>query len=122
MGSPWFWIGLYLLGIVGLWRIFSKAGEAGWKAIVPIWSIVVLLRIVGRPRWWLVLFLIPLVDVVAGIVVSLDLARCFGRGEGFGAGLAIVPALFWILLGFNSDRYEGRLAGTPLARHTDVCW
>ena len=64
--------------------IFTKAGEAGWKSIIPIWNILILLKIVGREWWWIILFLIPIVGFIVWIIVALDLAKGFGRGTGFG--------------------------------------
>ena len=58
----WFiYVLIYVLVVAGWWMIFQKAGEAGWKSIIPIWNILVLLRIVGREWWWIILMLIPLV-------------------------------------------------------------
>ena len=64
--------------------MFEKAGEAGWKSIIPIYNIIVLLKIVGREWWWVILFLIPIVGFIIWIIVALDLAKAFGRGTGFG--------------------------------------
>lgn len=48
--------------IIAMWRIFTKAGQPGWAAIIPFYNIYVLMKVVGRPGWWLILFLIPLVN------------------------------------------------------------
>jgi len=101
---------IYVLVVAGWWMIFQKAGEAGWKAIIPIWNILVLLRIVGREWWWIILMLIPLVNIVIWIIVSLDLAKSFGRGTGFGIGLFILAPIFALILGFGADTYKGPAA------------
>ena len=64
------WLALLVLMIAALWRIFVKAGEPGWAAIIPVYNLVVMLKIVGRPVWWIVLFLIPFVNLVMGFIVS----------------------------------------------------
>jgi hypothetical protein len=97
--------------IVGWWMIFTKAGEAGWKSIIPIWNILVLLRIVGREWWWILLMLIPIVNLIVWIIVALDLAKSFGRGTGFGIGLIILAPIFSLILGFGSDTYKGPAGG-----------
>lgn len=97
--------------VAGWWMIFTKAGEAGWKALIPIYNVLVLLRIVGREWWWLILFLIPIVSFVAWVFLSLDLAKSFGRSPGFAIGLIIVPFVFAPILGFGSSTYQGRAAG-----------
>jgi hypothetical protein len=100
-------LALYALVIAGWWKIFEKAGEEGWKAIVPIWNVIVLLRIVGREWWWVLLALIPLVGFVIWIIVALDLAKRFGRGTGFATGLVFLPFVFALILGFGSATYRG---------------
>ena len=107
----WFiYLVIYVLVVAGWWMIFQKAGEAGWKAIIPIWNILVLLRIVGREWWWIILMLIPIVNIVIWVIVSLDLAKSFGRGTGFGIGLFILSPIFALILGFGADTYKGPAA------------
>ena len=107
-GVVWIiYIAIIVAIIAGWWMIFTKAGEAGWKSIIPIWNILVLLKIIGREWWWIILMLIPLVNIVIWIIVSLDLAKVFGRGTGFGIGLAFLGFIFAPILGFGSDTYKG---------------
>lgn len=96
--------------IAGMWLIFEKAGEAGWKAIIPIYDIYILLVIIGRPGWWLILFFIPLVNFIVWIVTMIDLAKSFDRGIGFGIGLMFLPVIFYPLLGFSDMQYYGPAA------------
>lgn len=88
------------------WRIFEKAGKEGWKALVPIYNLVVLLRIVGRPVWWIALCLIPLINIIVIAVVYIDLAKSFGKGTGFGLGLAFLGFIFAPLLAFGDAEYK----------------
>ncbi len=110
-GVLWF---LYIAAIVafvaGLWMVFTKAGEDGWKSIIPIWNVLILLKIVGREWWWIILMLIPIVGFIVWIIVALDLAKSYGRGTGFGIGLIIFPYIWTIILGFGSDTYRGPAA------------
>jgi hypothetical protein len=96
--------------IASFWKIFTKAGQPGWAAIVPIYNLVVLLQIVGRPVWWIVLMLIPLVNLVILVMVAIDLAKSFGKGAGFGIGLAFLGFIFYPILGFGSAKYAGPAA------------
>ena len=109
-------LAICLLMIASMWKVFTKAGQPGWAAIVPIYNIVVLLNIVGRPLWWLVLFIIPLVSIVAAIIVYIDLAKSFGKGAGYGIGMLLLPFIFFPMLGFGDARYVGpaAAAGTPM--------
>lgn len=97
-----------------MWRVFVKAGKPGWAAIIPIYNILVELEIVGRPWWWLLLMFVPVVNVVIGVIILLDLAKVFGKGTGFGLGLIFLPFIFIPILAFGSDRYLGPIAGQPV--------
>lgn len=96
-----------VLGIIALWKIFTKAGEEGWKSIIPIYNIIVLLQIVGRPGWWVLLLFIPFVNLVILIIVMNDLSKSFGHGLGFTLGLLFLSSIFYLILGFDSSRYMG---------------
>ena len=116
------------LGIIGLilylaliaffiavgWKIFTKAGKPGWAAIVPIYNIIVMMEIVGRPAWWVVLMLIPFVNFVVAILVSIDLAKSFGKSAGFGIGLAFLGFIFAPILAFGDAQYQGPAAATSM--------
>jgi hypothetical protein len=102
--------------IASLWKIFAKAGKPGWASIVPIYNAIVLFEIVGRPAWWILLFLIPFVNFVIAIIVAVDLAKSFGKGGGFAVGLLLLGFIFYPILGFGSARYLGpAAAGQALA-------
>jgi hypothetical protein len=109
------YIAVAVLFIAGLWQIFTKAGEAGWKAIIPIWNTLVTLKIVGRPWWWILLLLIPIVNIVIWIIVMIDLAKSFGHGGWFAVGLIILPFIFYLVLGFGSSTYRGPAAAPGTA-------
>lgn len=96
--------------IAGVWKTFVKAGQPGWAAIIPIYNFYILLKIVGRPAWWLILFLIPFVNLVIAIIVAIDLAKAFGKGTGFGVGLALLGFIFYPILGFGDATYQNRPA------------
>jgi hypothetical protein len=100
-------LGLAILIIAGVWKTFVKAGHPGWAAIVPIYNMYILLKIAGRPGWWLLLFFIPLVNIIIGIITSIDVAKNFGKGAGFGIGLAFLGFIFFPILGFGSAQYLG---------------
>jgi hypothetical protein len=103
-------LALVVLAIVGLWKVFEKAHKPGWAAIIPIYNIYVLLEIVGRPWWWLILFIIPCVNFVIAIIVGIDLAKCFGKDTLYGIGLGLLGFIFFPLLGFSDAQYRGPVA------------
>ena len=93
--------------IAGFWRVFDKAGKPGWAAIIPIYNIIVLLEIAGKPLWWIILFFIPFANLVAAILVGLAVARNFGKSDGFGIGLGLLGFIFYPILGFGQAQYQG---------------
>ncbi len=99
------WLAIMVLIIASFWKVFVKAGKPGWAAIIPIYNIVVLLEIVGKPIWWIILMLIPLVNLVVVIIVYVALAKCFGKGVGFALGLIFLGIIFFPILGFGSSTY-----------------
>ncbi len=101
------WLVVAVLMIVALWKIFTKAGKPGWYSLIPIWNTLVLLRIVGRPMWWFLLYFIPIVNVIILFIVLNDLSKSFGKGIGFTIGLIIFPYVFMLVLGLGSAPYVG---------------
>ena len=98
-------LAIAVLLIAGTWKTFEKAGQPGWAAIVPIYNLIVILEIVRKPLWWILLFLIPIANIVVAIIVYIELAKCFGKSTGFGLGLMFLSFIFFPLLGFGDDRY-----------------
>jgi hypothetical protein len=93
--------------IAALWKLFAKAGKPGWAAIIPIYNLIVILQISGKPVWWFLLFLIPIVNIVIAILVSIGLAKSFGKGPGFGIGIWLLSFIFIPILAFGDARYQG---------------
>ncbi|AWV91423.1 signal peptidase I [Bradymonas sediminis] len=98
---------LVVVMIAGLWKIFEKAGHPGWAAIVPIYNVFIMLQIVGRPTWWLVLFFIPMINGLIGIVLNIELAKAFGKDLVYGLGMVFLPFIFAPMLGFGDAQYQG---------------
>ena len=105
-------VGLAIMVVIiaAMWKVFTKAGKAGWMVLIPIVNVYVLLKIAGRPGWWLILLIIPLVNLIISILVSMDIAKSFGKGAGFGLGLAFLGPIFFPILGFGSATYRGPAA------------
>jgi len=91
--------------IAGAWKVFTKANQPGWGCLVPIYNAYLTLKIAGKPAWWLILFFIPVVNVVVAIIASIALAKNFGKDAGFGVGLGLLPFVFYPILGFGSAQY-----------------
>lgn len=104
------YLALIVLIIASFWKVFTKAGQPGWLSIIPIVNIYILCKIAGRPGWWLILLLIPIVNLVITAIVSIDVAKSFGKGTGFGIGLWLLGIIFYPILGFGSAQYQGPAA------------
>ncbi len=104
------WLALVVVVIAGMWKTFEKAGKPGWASIIPIYNVIVLIEIAGKPIWWVLLFFIPLVNMIVAILVCIEVAKNFGQGAGFGIGLAFLGVIFFPILGFGSATYRGARA------------
>ena len=100
-------IALVVFMIAAMWKVFEKAGEEGWKSIIPFYNCYILLKIVGKPGWWLILFLIPIVNYVFIIWTYNMLSKSFGKEEGFTVGLVLLGIVFLPILGFGAAKYLG---------------
>ncbi|MDP9351702.1 MAG: DUF5684 domain-containing protein [Chloroflexota bacterium] len=101
---------LILIDAVALWGIFTKAGRPRWPALIPIYNFFVLLRVVGRPWWWMILLIIPLVSIIPSIIMFHDLSKSFGRSGWFTVGLIFLNPIFMLILAFGGSQYRGPAA------------
>jgi hypothetical protein len=108
-------LAIIVAALAGLWKTFEKMGKPGWNGIVPIYNIILILQEVGKPLWWIVLFFIPIVNVVAAILVMMPFAQKFGKSQAFGIGLALLGFIFFPILGFGDAQYSGA-APAPAAQ------
>lgn len=92
--------------LAGIWKALVKAGKPGWAALIPIYNVIVLLQVAQKPLWWIILFFIPIANLIAVILVMLAIAQNFGKGAGFGLGLAFLGFIFWPILGFGDAQYQ----------------
>lgn len=98
---------IFLLIIISMWKIFTKAGKPGWASIIPIYNLVVLLEIVGKPIWWIILLIIPLVNFFVLIYLSHLLAKAFGKDIVMTILLIILPFVGYPMLAFGDAKYAG---------------
>jgi hypothetical protein len=96
------------------WKVFEKAGRPGWEFLIPIYNLVIMMKIIGKPWWWLLVMCVPIVNVVF-IIWSLNmLSKSFGKDEGFTVGLVLVNLIFLAILAFGDAKYLGPY-GDPVA-------
>lgn len=102
-----FYLGFIALMIASMWKINIKAGQPGWACLVPFYNVIVMLKIAGKPAWWLVLMFIPFVNIVIAILMTAGLAKAFGKGAGFTIGLLLLGFVFYPMLAFGDAEYQG---------------
>lgn len=103
-----------ILQIIAMWKVFSKAGEAGWKSLIPIYNSVILFKISGLSPWLLLTYLTAIIPFVGWLVILVinilqanGLAKSFGKSTGFTVGLVLLPSIFYLILGFGKSEYVG---------------
>ncbi len=98
---------IYIIIVIGLWKVFTKAGYPGWLAIIPIVNAFVLVKIAGFSAWLGLLYLIPIVNIIFHIIVSLRVGKGFGQGAVFSIFLLwLLSAIGYLILGFGSATYD----------------
>ncbi|UBM62183.1 DUF5684 domain-containing protein [Candidatus Sulfidibacterium hydrothermale] len=110
---------LALVQIIATWRVYEKAGQPGWTSIIPILNLYFLLKIVGKPGWWLIWMFVPFANLVVAIWVTNLLSKSFGKGVAFTLGLLLLPVIFYAILGFGDAEYIGP-AGKPKVTEVNV--
>lgn len=105
-----YWYGtaiVSILLIICYWKLYEKANEPGWAAIVPFYNTYVLFKMAFGNGWMFLLLLVPIVNIVFAIMLPFKLAKAFGKSSGFGVGLWLLPIIFYPLLAFSSNKYVG---------------
>ena len=98
---------IWVIMVISHWKIFEKAGKPGWVAIIPIYNIIILLEIIGKPVWWIIMFLIPCVNIIFAVWAVNLLSKSFGQSEGFTVGLLLLGFIFYPMLAFGNYQYLG---------------
>lgn len=98
---------LFGISLAVSWILFEKAGRSGWISLIPVYNTIVVLKIAGKPWWWIFLFLIPVVNMILSILVVLGFCRAYGKGASFGVGMLLLPMVFGPILAFSDAKYNG---------------
>lgn len=100
-------LALVVLMIAALWKMFQKAKQPGWAALIPFYNTYLLYKISFGNGWWFLLTLVPVANLVISIIMSFKLAKAYGKGVGFGFGNLFLPIIFYPILGFGKTKYKG---------------
>jgi hypothetical protein len=109
----------YVIAGLCMMGMFKKAGKPAWAAFIPIYNWIVLLEIIGRPVWWVILLIIPCVNIIAWIILAIDIAKSYGQSQGFGLALGIgiifplITLVCLVMLSYGPAQYTGPAAAQP---------
>lgn len=95
-----------LVPIISLWKLFEKAEQSGWAAIVPLYNFIILMRVVNKPWWWALLCIIPYIGFIWMVWSHNLLVKKFGKTELFTVGLIFLPFIFFPILAFGNNEYN----------------
>ena len=117
------YVAIIVFEIAALWKVFVKAGQPGWAAIIPIYNLYILLKVIGTagvvaaavPRRLIIPFVGWILLIVIGIIIAIDLAKSFAKSSGFAVGLIFLNFIFVPILGFGEAQYVGPAAQGPRA-------
>ena len=110
---------LTLLYVIGLWKVLKKGGKPGWGSLIPFYGQYLLCEMTGVNPWWIVIVacaafvpvfgsaLASFSGIYFSVILSMSLAKSFGKEEGFGIGLILLAPVFYLILGCGKDEYLG---------------
>ncbi len=100
-------LAISVLAIVAAWVLFTKAGEAGWKSIIPIYNGWTMCKIVYGQGWKIFLMLVPVLNFIFAIAYSIRIAQVYGKGIGFGILNLFFAPITTLILAFGNSSYQG---------------
>ncbi len=100
-------LAIAIVNIIGMWKMFDKAGKPGWAALIPFYNNYCLFDMAWGNGWMFLLLLVPCVNYIFLIILAFKLSSAFGRGVGFGFGLLFLTPIFYMILGFGDAEYIG---------------
>ena len=107
------WLAIMVFMLVSWWIVFKKAGQPGWAILIPIYNFLVILRVAGKPWWWVFSMLLviipiagPILFLVVWILICNAISKNFGQGAGFTVGLVLLSIVFVPILAFGDYQYK----------------
>lgn len=101
------YLAIMILELVAMWKLYVKAGKPGWAAIIPIYNVIVMLEIAKKPWWYLLLMLIPIVNFVIAIIVTLNFVKAYGKDTAWGVLAIFFAPIIYPILAFGDSKYVG---------------
>ena len=104
-----------VLLVVSMWKVFEKAGQKGWKSIIPVYNYIVMLRLIKKPEWLVLFLFVPVANVIVAVIIIYHLVKAFGKGIGFTVGMFLLPFIFYPILAFGKAKYT-----EPVESHNTI--
>jgi hypothetical protein len=101
------YLAFFVIYLVAMWKLFTKMGQPGWIGIIPLLNAYGIYKLAGRDWWWVILLLIPCINIVAAWFLAADTAKLFGKELGWAILLFIFPGLGHLILAFGGSQYVG---------------
>lgn len=97
-GTQWiiFILIIQVIHFLGTWKLYVKAGRKAWEAAVPIYNAIILMQIINRPKWWVILLFIPIINLLMFPVIWVETIRSFGRNSLVESWLVVLTLGFYI--------------------------
>lgn len=114
------WCAVYVFFAISVCLVFKKAGQPWWGALVPAYNLVLLARMAGKPAWWAALIFLPIFGLFPLVRIISEIAKRFGKGDGFAAGLLFLYPVFWPILAFGRAQYNQPVRGFAVLFKTDA--
>ena len=110
-GSTVVSLAISIISLVAMWKLFEKAGEAGWKCIVPFYNLYTEFKIVYDNGWKFLLMFVPILNIILAFGMCIRMAHAYGKSTAFGVGLIFLGPIFMIILAFGDAQYQGPYHG-----------
>ncbi|MBO0592430.1 signal peptidase I [Cellulophaga sp. E16_2] len=96
-GTQWliFILIIQVIHFLGTWKLYIKAGRKGWEAAIPVYNAIVLMKIINRPKWWVVLLFIPIINLLMFPVIWVETIRSFGKNSLLDTWLVLLTLGFY---------------------------
>jgi len=98
---------LFIIYIVSMWKLFTKMGQPGWQGIIPLLNAYVIFKLAGKEGWWVILLIVPCINIVAAFFLAQSTAKLFGKELGWTICLFLFPGISHIVLAFGDSQYVG---------------
>ncbi|RKS25547.1 signal peptidase I [Flavobacterium endophyticum] len=99
-----FFLILQVVHFLGTWKLYQKAGRQAWEAAIPIYNAIILMKIINRPKWWVILLFVPIVNLIMFPVVWVETLRSFGKNTTLDTALGVLTlGLYIYYINYTQD-------------------